>query len=116
MREILVLYLPHNPWRWLVDVRQAQNLPTSFRYWLSESWWKEEVSSMLLHRHVIAYVLSPDFFSDKGLQKVNDTLEQLEQEKGTQAPLIRERYFASLISARAWLFAQPSENHTLPQV
>ncbi|GIV38648.1 MAG: hypothetical protein KatS3mg033_0448 [Thermonema sp.] len=100
MRTIVTLYLPNDPFRWLVDVRYAQNLPNDFFYWLPD-WWQEELPEMLPHRHYVAYVLNPKVFSDAGLQRVNA---KLEQSQGTK--IAKERYFASLLSARAWLFQQ----------
>lgn len=100
LRTVITLYLPNDPYRWLIDVRHAQNLPTDFFYWLPD-WWQEEVPEMMPHRHFVAYVLNPKVFSDAGLQRVNAKLEQSQGKK-----IATERYFASLLSARAWLFQQ----------
>jgi hypothetical protein len=100
IRSVVTLYLPTDPFRWLIDVRHAQNLPTDFFYWLPE-WWQKELPEMLPHPHFIAYVLNPKVFSDTGLQRVNAKIEQAQEKK-----IAKERYFASLLSARAWLFQQ----------
>lgn len=98
-KELLALALEKNAKKWIFDATLVEFINVDDEKW-AKKMWLTEMTATLVHNHTIAYVLSKNSFSRAAVNIINQFLMKKHQETIE----ITERYFNTLLEARAWLF------------